>query len=79
MQKEIDKCIGYEQETCINQEYKIPQNVHLFIIYVTSNSIIERCSKLIFTKFGTKENNFYDQVQNFNWLKQEKSPNFSIV
>ncbi|CAD8085507.1 unnamed protein product [Paramecium sonneborni] len=75
----VDKCEGCEFQGSMHQ-LRIHDTIDCsFIIYVTSNPIIERCSKLSFTKLGTKENNLFDQVQDFNWLKQEKSPNFSII
>jgi len=65
-----------------------------FFLFVTSKPIIEHSTGLSFSKyahsyadldkifkeseFDGKENLYYD-VQDFNWLKQEKSPNFTVL
>ncbi|CAD8077048.1 unnamed protein product [Paramecium primaurelia] len=75
----VDKCQNCEFQGSMHQ-LRIHDTVDCaFIIYVTSNPIIERCSKLSFSRLGNKDFNLFDQVQDFNWLKQEKSPNFTIV
>ena len=65
-----------------------------FFIFASSKPIIENCTELKFAKHrfeysgleedlknsGLKDKeNLYEQVQDFNWLKTEKSPNFEIV
>ena len=32
-----------------------------------------------FEKSGLRDNNLWDQVQDFDWIKQEKSPNFELI
>lgn len=65
-----------------------------FKIFATSKPIIEHCSQLKFGQYDYKydtfdqnladaklqgKENLWDQVQDFNWHKQEKSPNFDLL
>ena len=43
-----------------------------FLSVIFMNFYIKKCG------FVNKED-LWDQVQDFNWLKQEKSPNFDIL
>ena len=64
-----------------------------FFILINSNPIIEHCTRNVFSPLRIKYSNSdeilklsgvdesknkFDQVQDFQWLKQEKSPNFEV-
>ncbi|TGZ80240.1 hypothetical protein EX30DRAFT_379690 [Ascodesmis nigricans] len=44
-----------------------------------SRPIIEDCSELRFAPFGGEKGNFWDQVEDFKWLRQEKSPHWRVM
>jgi len=63
-------------------------------VHVTSKPIIEDCKTLLFAPYGytyegveahfveaklDRQTNFWDQVEDFKWLKQTKSPNWDIL
>lgn len=64
-----------------------------FYVYTTSKLIIEDCSRLTFhelqytyrnlendlEKAGLHGHNYWKDVQDFKWIKKEKSPNFCLV
>jgi len=65
-----------------------------FRLFATSKPIIEYCTNLKFGKYNHTyekfqddikatgfegKENLWDQVQDFGWLKQEKSPNFELI
>ena len=67
-------------------------DTHLYV-YTTSKLIIEDCSRLAFhevqyqypniqndiKKSGLQGHNFWKDVQDFKWIKKERSPNFVLV
>lgn len=64
-----------------------------FSVYTTSKLIIEDCSRLKFHELqytydrlhedikesGLSGHNFWKEVQDFKWIKKERSPNFCLV
>ena len=62
-------------------------------MYTTSKLIIEDCTRLVFhelqyeypalaadvKKSGLQGHNFWKEVQDFKWIKKERSPNFTLV
>lgn len=56
-----------------------------FYLQVGSKPIIESCSSLRFAPYqsatSTEEQprNFWNEVEDFNWLRQQASPNWAVV
>jgi hypothetical protein len=89
----IDNCVECELQLAAHQVRIHNSNKTVFRLFATSKPIIEHCTNLKFgqynyryegfdqnfaeTKFTGKEN-LWDQVQDFNWLKQDKSNNLYI-
>lgn len=90
----IDGCVGCKVQFVAQQARIHNSTETTFRLFVTSKPIIEHCTKLQFgqynytyenydhdfaeSKFAGKEN-LWDQVQDFNWHKQDKSPNFDLI
>ena len=90
----IDDCHGCTFELLTHQLRIHKTEKCDFHIFASSKPIIENCSELTFSKHrfdydgleedlknsGLKDKeNLFEEVQDFNWLKTEKSPNFVIV
>lgn len=54
------------------------QNVDVYL-HCTSRPIIEDCKGIRFHRYGNTEGNLWNQVDDFKWLRHEKSPHFDIV
>jgi hypothetical protein len=53
-------------------------NVDVYL-HCKSRPIIEDCSEIRFHLYGEKEGNQWAQVDDFKWLRAERSPNWSAV
>lgn len=52
------------------------RNVDVYL-HCTSRPIIEDCDGIRFHPYGEGEGNMWDQVDDFKWLRSEKSPHWS--
>ena len=51
-----------------------------FYCRVASGPIIEKCEGVEFAPLSPREeDNLWDKVEDFGWIKQEKSPNWSVI
>lgn len=50
-----------------------------FTIDVRGDPIIENCSDVAFGQLGDAEGNKWDQVKDFSWLREERSPNWKLI
>jgi len=90
----FDKCVDCEFQIVAHQIRIHNAKGIKFSLFATSKPIIEFSTDLVFGKydytydkfdedwkasgFEGRENLYYD-VQDFNWLKHEKSPNFKVI
>lgn len=54
------------------------ENVEIYL-RCGSKPIIEDCKGLRFAPFAGEEGNLWDQVEDFKWLREEKSPHWSVM
>ncbi len=52
-----------------------------FYLNVGSKPIIESSKELLFAPYSNseKEKNFWNEVEDFNWLRQAQSPNWALM
>jgi hypothetical protein len=77
-----------------SHQIRIHQSIDTdFYIFAATNPIVESVSRVRFAPFllkyagneqhlehcGLNSRNLWDQVQDFKWLKQEKSPNWEVI
>ncbi|EGR29004.1 tubulin-specific chaperone c, putative [Ichthyophthirius multifiliis] len=90
----IDNCENSELSIASHQIRIHNSKQTVFNIFSTSKSIIENCTQVNFKQYnhsylnfekdfyssGMKgKNNLWQEIQDFDWLKQEKSPNFTYI
>jgi len=90
----VDNLVGCQLQLVAHQVRIHNSNTTTFKLWAMSKPIIEHCKQLKFGKYDykydnyehdleeaklTERENLWDQVQDFNWLKQDKSPNFDLI
>jgi len=54
------------------------KNVDVYL-HCTSRPIIEDCEDIRFHRYGTDSGNMWDKIDDFKWLRNEKSPHWSAL